>query len=99
MGGGFKVSDSTNDPEQRAWAVHLLIETLHFYMRDTLRGGITRLKAAPGVKERLVSTLRSEYDLLSTKFADVSYVSKPEFRRARMEIENYEKELKGSRSP
>jgi len=82
--------DMNNNLKMRAWALHVIIEEIRYHMCHY--GGITRLKAAPGVKKRFVSTLRTECEFLcsTNNPRDVWTQSRDILR----DIEGFEQELK-----
>lgn len=60
------LSDSSNDLQQRAGALESLIDAMDFRIVAPPEP-VAHLKATPGLNERLVSTLHSEYDFLYPK--------------------------------
>ncbi len=73
--------DSSNDLQQRAAALESLIDSLDSLIVAPSQP-ITHLKAAPGVNERLVSTLHSEYDFLYPKLFPESSPAKTPYLSA-----------------
>ena len=85
------LSDSSSDLKERAWALYVILETIHYAMFDN--GRITRLKAALGVKERFVSTLRTECEFLSSTNGQYHMLAQP--RELSEGIKSLEQDCKG----
>jgi hypothetical protein len=90
------LADASNDLERRERVVDSLIDTLEFGLAAE-QNYLTLGKAAPGVKEHLLSALRSEYDFLSRQtFSESSFPSRHRWISLPDIIVQYEKEIKQS---